>query len=322
MPLSSLPSFNETLRSLPLLDNAAAGHGVLSIDSDRDGVFRRVPLVSHVSGRLAPSLSLEMLRLVAKAPWIDLYLKRGGVRGVAVGPLAVPTQSDGSVWVNYSPHDPLRFVSAAAVLSNHVAANEFDRRIVLIGVTGLGTTDQRLTPVGYMPGSEIHAQLLENILDGRLARRPDWSAAAEPALTFLFGLFLIVTPRRWCGRAGRSWWVWRRCSCWRQSGLAPGGSPCCWSTVAHAGDRPGFCLRDAFLVRQPLPKRDAQRQQAAPCNWNSASWRRPESKANWKRDAASRWACCRTPPASPAHNRFDRLGALIDSGAADRRRSL
>src|SRR6185312_383572 len=45
---------------------------------------------------------------------------------------------------------------------------------------------------GFMHGTEIHAQLLENIIAGRLAERPDWARLAEPALTFILGLILIV----------------------------------------------------------------------------------------------------------------------------------
>ena len=103
------------LRSIPVLDRAAPGHGVLSVDPDRDGIFRRMPLVSRLAGRLAPSLELEVLRLTAGAPWIDLYADRGALRGVGVGPLRIPTQADGSLWIHFSPHDARRFVSAADV---------------------------------------------------------------------------------------------------------------------------------------------------------------------------------------------------------------
>jgi serine phosphatase RsbU (regulator of sigma subunit) len=188
----TLPAFNAPLRSLAKLDTAARGHGVLSVDADDDGVFRRLPMVSVVSNRLAPSMGLELLRLTANAPWLTLYAEADRVTGVGVGPLSIPTQADGSIWVHFSPHDPKRYVSAADVLAGRVAGTAFEQRIVLVGVTGLGLTDQRATPVGSMPGTEITAQLLENILDGRLVRRPAWTRFAEPALTALFGVFLIA----------------------------------------------------------------------------------------------------------------------------------
>ena len=109
------------------------------------------------------------------------------MQGVVVGPLPIPTQADGTVWLDYSPHDPRRFVSAADVLEGQHRADLFDQKLVLLGVTGLALVDEQITPLGPMPGSEIHAQLLENVLAGRLAARPDWTRWLEPALTAGFG---------------------------------------------------------------------------------------------------------------------------------------
>src|SRR5258707_33022 len=101
-PLFSAPRFalfDLYERTLPVLDNAARGHGVLSVDPDSDGIFRRMPLVSLLSGRLAPSLELELLRLTAGTQWIDFYAGRTAARGIGIGPLRIPTQADGSIWV-------------------------------------------------------------------------------------------------------------------------------------------------------------------------------------------------------------------------------
>ena len=187
-----LPGYGAMLRSLREIDLGARGHGLMNADRDSDGVIRRVPLVSSVAGLLAPSLGLEMLRLAASPSSISLHLQRGRVQGVAVGPLSIPTQADGRVWLDYSPHDPARFVSAADVLGDGTPADLFDQKLVLLGVTGLALVDEQITPLGPMPGSEIHAQLLENILAGHLAARPDWAGWLEPALTAGFSLLLIL----------------------------------------------------------------------------------------------------------------------------------
>jgi serine phosphatase RsbU (regulator of sigma subunit) len=184
------------------LDRAAPGHGLLSVAPDHDGIYRRLPMFSVVGGRLVPNFSLETLRLAAQSPSIELYLNDHAVQGVAVGELKLPTQADGSIWINFSPRDDRRFVSAVDVLNGKVPADTFEQRLVLIGVTGLGqSSDMRMTPLGFMHGTEIHAQLLENIIAGRLAVRPDWARAAEPALTFVLGVILIaVLPlvrQRW-----------------------------------------------------------------------------------------------------------------------------
>lgn len=191
-PALALPAHDGMLRSLRPLDRGAQGHGLLSVDRDPDGVIRRVPLLSSVAGRLAPGFAVEVLRLAAGAPSIDLHLEDGAVRAVAVGPLSIATEADGTLPVHYTPHDPRRFVAASDVLARRVPADLFDQRLVLLGVTGLGLADLPLTPVGPMPGIEIHAQLLENVLAGRSPRRPAWASAVEAALSAGFALLLVA----------------------------------------------------------------------------------------------------------------------------------
>jgi adenylate cyclase len=194
-PPNVLPTFGTTLRSIPELDKAAAGHGVISVIPDPDGIFRRLPMVSRLSGRLAPALSMEILRLAlsSTAPsWPRLYYNHRDIVGVGVGELRIPTQHDGSIWINFSSHDPSRFISAADILRGRVPPQTFDHRLVLLGLTGLGQLDQRTTPLGIMPGVEIQAQFLEDILLQQLARRPGWAFGAELALTAFSGLFLII----------------------------------------------------------------------------------------------------------------------------------
>jgi len=190
-----LPNFGKSLRSIAALDDAASGHGVASVIPDTDGTFRRMPLVSLISGRLAPGLGLETLRMAIRNPpagHVDLHFADGEMTMVSLGALDIPTQADGSVWVNFSPHDESRFISAYKVLNGEAPATKFGHAIVLLGEIALGSIDQRMTPAGVMPGLEIHAQLLENVLEESLASRPGWTRAVEFGLTVVLALLLIM----------------------------------------------------------------------------------------------------------------------------------
>ena len=102
------------------------------------------------------------------------------VQGIAIGDFAVPTEGDGAVRIYYSRRMPNRFVSAIDVLEGRVDPARLQQKLVLIGVTGLGLLDYQNTPVGErMPGSEIHAQLVENLFDQTLLRRPAWAPRAR-----------------------------------------------------------------------------------------------------------------------------------------------
>jgi CHASE2 domain-containing sensor protein len=117
-----------------------------------------------------------MLRTAIGAPTVRLKVSGSKIEGIETGDLAIPTESDGAVRIYYSPPMPGRFVSAIDVLEGRVDPERLERKLVLIGVTGLGLLEYQNTPIGErMPGSEIHAQLLENIYDDTLLRRPAYA---------------------------------------------------------------------------------------------------------------------------------------------------
>lgn len=189
--LARLRHYASALRSLAEIDRAAKGHGLLSTDTEA-GVVRRVPLVAVVGEAPVLPLSLETLRVAIGQPLFVVRAGAAGVEGVEIGDVSVPTQADGRLWVHYTPHDPARFVSAARVLDGRIDPEELERKLVLLGVTGLGLIDYQSTPLGErMPGIEIHAQVLENVYDGALLKRPRWAPWGE-ALAFLAGGLAVV----------------------------------------------------------------------------------------------------------------------------------
>jgi len=191
-PSGFLRQFVSVLRSIDLLDAAAPGHALLSVDT-HGGVVREVPLVAQVGTTLTPALSMEMLRIATGTASYTLTVNANGVQGIGIGEFFIPTARDGSVWVNFSERNVDRFVSATQVLSGEADPQLFQAKLVLIGATGLGLLDHQPTPIGErMPGIEIHAQLLEGIFDGTLLRRPDYAVHVERALLLLSGLILVV----------------------------------------------------------------------------------------------------------------------------------
>jgi serine phosphatase RsbU (regulator of sigma subunit)/CHASE2 domain-containing sensor protein len=190
-----LRRFEAHLQSLPQIDRAAAGRGLLSVDT-ADRIIRRVPLVVRVGEVVVPALAVEMLRVATGTPMLAIE-DRGGER-VALVPadVAIPVQSDGTLRVHFSPHDRARFVSANDVLGGS-AAPELRDKLVLVGVTGLGLLDFQATPLGErIPGVEIHAQMLEQIFDGVYLHRPTGAALMEAGLLLAGGLALVAfVPR-------------------------------------------------------------------------------------------------------------------------------
>jgi serine phosphatase RsbU (regulator of sigma subunit) len=196
-PQPWLRHFAGALSSLEQIDAAARGRGLVNADS-QSRVVRRLSVMASVAGALAPGLGVEMLRVATGQPLFVLRVSPTGVTALALGDLVIPTAPDGTVWIHYARGDARRFVSAAEVLSGSVAPAEFSRRLVLVGVTALGITDAHATPIARrVPGVEIHAQLLEGIVDRGLLTRPRWGWWAEVAAVVVGGLVLAAAvPRR------------------------------------------------------------------------------------------------------------------------------
>ena len=199
-----LPSFPGALGSNPVIDVAATGHAVISNSADHDGVFRHYSLLSVIDGRIAPALGLELYRLAEKAPFISLIGLRGQAAAVGFGSVRIPIDRDGGVWIDYAPRDRVKVCSVVSIVAGKgcrlVASNRvvpLDDKFILIGMLAPALEDQaRKTPLGgeqgTMPGVEIHAQALENIISGSFARRIPRAELLEPATTLVFGLFLIL----------------------------------------------------------------------------------------------------------------------------------
>ena len=192
-PRPFLVTFPGLLRNIMPIEQAAAGRGLFSINPERDGIIRRVPVVMNAQGQLVPTLTMDMLRVVTNSGAILVRTDEAGVRAAAVPGLEVPTDLNGQFWVHFNKHDAQRYVSATDVLHGRVDPDRLRGRLVLIGTSAVGLLDVKTTPVEpTMPGVEIHAQILESILTKSLLSRPNYAIGAELLTAIVFGLAIII----------------------------------------------------------------------------------------------------------------------------------
>jgi adenylate cyclase len=191
-PKPFLFNFPGLLRNIPVLDKAAAGRGLFSIRTERDGIVRRVPMVMLAQGNIMPSLTFEMLRVVTGASTILIKSDAAGIRSVAVPGLEVPTDRNGQLWIHFAPHDDARYVSAVDVLEGRIPPDRVSGRLVLIGTSAAGLLDLKTTPIDpTMPGVEVHAQVLENLLTQATLSSPNYAVGVELCVAFLMGVAII-----------------------------------------------------------------------------------------------------------------------------------
>jgi adenylate cyclase len=198
-PRPYLPSFASLLDSIPVLAEAAAGRGNFNLVGDLDGIIRRVPLAVRVGDVIVPSLGVELLRVATGQKSYFIQMERpvagttSGIAAIKVAGVAIPTDRNGMLYIRFGPHDRARFVSAADVIAGRLPPERFRGRLVLVGTSAAGLHDLKSTPLsGSMPGVEIHAQLLENVLAGSYLVRPNYAPGIELTVCFLGGLLLIA----------------------------------------------------------------------------------------------------------------------------------
>ncbi|MDA9477759.1 adenylate cyclase [Bradyrhizobium sp. CCBAU 65884] len=188
--------FPGLLRNVPIIEKIAAGRGLFSIRTERDGLIRRVPMIMRAQGNIMPSLSLEILRVVTGTPTLLVRTDKAGIRSIRLKGLEVPTDKNGQLWVHYARRDPSIYVSAVDVLDNSLPPSRFAGKLVLVGTSAGGLNDIKTTPVSRaMPGVEIHAQVLESVLSGAVISQPNYALGVELLAALVIGLLVIIfTP--------------------------------------------------------------------------------------------------------------------------------
>ena len=181
-----LHPFGSTVPALPVLQQAGAGNGAMSFLPDQDGIVRRVPLFVGLGGKAVPSLVSEALRVSQDAREYAVMASDtagAGLEEVLVGERSIPTTAEGEMWVRYTRAGAGRYLPAWKVLAGGIPRAELEGKIVLVGTSAKGLLDLRFSPFGRaMPGVEVHAMALEQILAGDFLARPNWARGLEVSL--------------------------------------------------------------------------------------------------------------------------------------------
>lgn len=190
---SGLTPLTAAIQPLPILTEAAAGLGHISLSGPQAGsTVREVPMLMAGGGNLYPALLLEALRLGTGA---STYMVQGDptfpgqMQSLRVADFVVPTDERGQFRFYAAPGKTTSTISAAAVLAGEAGAVE--GTIALVGVTAAGLQDIRVTPLGEaLPGVGIHAQIIAQIWNGQFLSRPAWLDGAE--VVAIAGLSLLL----------------------------------------------------------------------------------------------------------------------------------
>lgn len=165
-----------------------------------DGTIRRIPLVIKYQDMYFPSLDLQMIRKFYGNDPIRMVVNEGGIEGIAIGRKWIQTASDGTVMINYrGPSNTFPHYSVYDVIHHKIDKDKLKDKMVILGATESGIYDLRTTPFGSaFPGVEIHANLLDNILQDDYLYQSDFIHLMTIVLILFSGFIigLILTKLR------------------------------------------------------------------------------------------------------------------------------
>src|SRR5579862_1497468 len=183
------------------LRNAHGATGFFNVEPDPDGVVRHSLLVLPY-GRsknlddwdMYGSLDVQAVRLFQGLPDQQTVLdfSETGVTALEFGPsLVIRPDAIGRMMIDYEGDvNTYLYVSIADVINHNFPAGTFRDKLVLIGASATGIGDMRSTPFGGIndPGVEIHANVIDNILNRHFLVRGANQVALDLLLIFLFGV--------------------------------------------------------------------------------------------------------------------------------------
>jgi len=187
---------------------SAQGLGNTTFTQDKDGIYRRMPLLFAVNGLLVPSVPLALTLFLTEDPSLT----------------QVPFDSSGQMVIRYhGPTGTYSSYSAVAIINSFAQMQEgktpqippetFKGKIVFIGSSAPGILDLRSTPLSPVcPGVEVLATALDNLLHKDFVRIPSFfvfsfllcvlcfltsigtSVLSKIWMSVLFGLFCLALP--------------------------------------------------------------------------------------------------------------------------------
>ena len=183
------------ISNIPILQESTYSSGFFNVFPDEDGIIRSVPLLIGYQENLYPSLALEMVRYLYHEDKVMVQYAEEGVVSVSIGEREIPTDRDSQMAIRFrGPSHTFTYVSAIDVLMHDVDMKLLQDKLILIGSSSSGLLDLRATPIdNVIAGVEIHANIIDNILQGDFLFSPDWVFGFNVLFfVLLFSLFYML----------------------------------------------------------------------------------------------------------------------------------
>ena len=189
--VSTLYQASDAVVNIEALSRSVNASGFVNYPADEDGVLRRVPLLIAFNNEIYPSFALATLMKSLDVKRVTLNLEKDKVESLEIKGRTVPLDQKSNLLLDYQGgRHFFDYIAAADILNDAVARERIKNKIILVGTSAAGLVDTHATPLDtHYPGVEVHATIIENIVNNHFFARPLWARGAELLSIIALGFF-------------------------------------------------------------------------------------------------------------------------------------
>jgi adenylate cyclase len=187
-PAGKFVEYPGLINSVDILNERAAGIGVVNTFPEIDGVVRRMPLVIAAGENVHPALAAEVVRVALQDSKVQVKVGDLGVDAMRIPKLGkIETDNLSRVWIDWR-NKPQEHSLAKLPES-------FEGGIVVVGLAAAGLINPVATAQGEVWPQAMQATLIGTMLNQHNIQRSTYADHIEIASIFIAGVLMIFLMR-------------------------------------------------------------------------------------------------------------------------------
>jgi len=171
---------------LPILESCTLS-GSFSTFRSSDDKLRSYPVSMYFDNILYPSLGIQGLRIR-----YDKDISRVDENHVKINDIEISLDENGLAQVNFYKKQQYETISFLDVANGTIKPEYFNSKIVILGITEVGSGDIVSTPIGAIPGPLVHYTFISNMLQGHLITEPKYATSGLVVFFVLLPFILVL----------------------------------------------------------------------------------------------------------------------------------
>ena len=170
---------------LPVLESCTLS-GSFSTLAESDKLLRSYPISLYFNDKLFPSLAVQALRVA-----FNSEISRLSSNEVQLNDKVIALNDKGFVRLNFYKKEQYNIVSFLDLINGKINPSYFKDKIVILGITEIGSGDVVSTPVGFLYGPLLHYTFISNFLQDHLIIEPRYTSSILMVLLMVLPFILL-----------------------------------------------------------------------------------------------------------------------------------